>query len=584
VGAESRRLAVLHELGILDTGADERFDRMARLAAAIAETPLAAVTFIDDNRVWFKARVGIEATELEREGSFCGGSVSSMGEFVVGDASLDERFNASALVAQGGVRFYAGFPLVVGGERVGNLAVLDVVPRTLDEACLAAMREVAALAQEAIAQLALSAELARLDRSDRMRSAAMQSLAEGVILFQPSSNMAVVNSAATRILGFDEHELVRHWQQGTTEIADEFGTRLAVEDRPVNRVLAGKGPVVDQLFRWTRGDGRQITLRLTALPVEADEPTLVMSFADVTDEQEAQRALRRYEILFDRSSDVISVISAEGQLLFASPSARTTYGYEPDRVHPQGVFALVHPDDRDRMRAFHERVLAGDAADTAIICRTRTADGRWLYVESVAANLIDDPAIGGVVLTSRDVTDRYVLAQQLEHLATHDRLTGLANRALIDEHLAPALARAARSGRSMALCYIDLDNLKRINDQMGHIAGDEVLVEFTARLRSALREGDLAGRIGGDEFLAVLDSVRDEADAFNIANRILSTVAGPVHLDVGTLNLSASIGVALNRPGDTTDRLMQRSDEALLAAKRAGKSRVVAWSPAAFDD
>jgi diguanylate cyclase (GGDEF)-like protein len=197
-----------------------------------------------------------------------------------------------------------------------------------------------------------------------------------------------------------------------------------------------------------------------------------------------------------------------------------------------------------------------------------------LYLQSVAVNLLDNPAVRGIVVTSRDITDRVLLDRQLEYTATHDRLTGLVNRALIDEQLTPAMARAVRSGRRLALCYLDLDDFKRINDELGHLAGDEVLVEVGARLRGALRVGDVAGRIGGDEFVVILDPVRDEAEALAVAERILANVAGIAHLTEGSVLVGASMGVSLNMVGDTADRLLRRADSALLTAKRAGKNQV----------
>jgi diguanylate cyclase (GGDEF)-like protein/PAS domain S-box-containing protein len=561
---------------VLDSGHDQRFDSVARVARLVADAPIAVITIVDEDRVWFKARVGIAADEIEREASFCAASLSTSEAFVVEDASADERFAGSALVhGPTAIRFYAGVPISApGGERIGNLAVLDSRVRGLAPEQVAALTDLASMVDELIARGALAAELEVLHERDHLRSAALGSLDQGVLLIRPGTGLLLGNESATRILGFTDKEILQLWNAQAWETFDENGVPLPIADRPIVRAMNTREPELDRYIQWMHKGGHRVLLRLNVVPVEGVEATLVASFTDVTEQRRVENDLRRYEILFQRSTDMINVIDVDGQILYSSPSAEVTFGVMPTPQHPLGIFAMLHADEQERARAFHRRVIEGTSHEEVFVARTRTADGRWLFIESVAVNLLDHPVVRGIVITSRDVTERHVLAQELEHSATHDRLTGLANRALIDEQLAPALARAGRSGRRLALCYLDLDDFKRVNDELGHIAGDEVLVEVAARLRSALRQGDIAGRIGGDEFIALLDSVRDEDEARSTAERILATINGPANLLAGTVHLDVSIGVALNLPGDTADRLLQRSDQSLLEAKRRGKSRV----------
>jgi len=164
-------------------------------------------------------------------------------------------------------------------------------------------------------------------------------------------------------------------------------------------------------------------------------------------------------------------------------------------------------------------------------------------------------------------------AADLRHRAFHDALTGLANRALLREHLAHAIERAAR-GTPLAVLLIDLDGFKQINDVHGHAAGDHLLVTIAQRLRDAVRGADTAARLGGDEFAVVLDGMDAAEDAHFVATRLLASIQAPVQLPDGPITPRASIGVATWH-GHDIDALMHDADLAMYAAKTAGKGKVV---------
>ena len=133
------------------------------------------------------------------------------------------------------------------------------------------------------------------------------------------------------------------------------------------------------------------------------------------------------------------------------------------------------------------------------------ADGSWRYFEHTVNNLLDDPDVRGIVISSRDITDRKELEEQLRHQAFHDRLTELPNRALFTGRLEHALGRSARTGRSVAVLFLDLNNFKLVNDSLGHEVGDRLLIAVAERLKACLRPGDTVARLGGDEFTVPLD-------------------------------------------------------------------------------
>jgi diguanylate cyclase (GGDEF)-like protein len=197
-------------------------------------------------------------------------------------------------------------------------------------------------------------------------------------------------------------------------------------------------------------------------------------------------------------------------------------------------------------------------------------DGRYFECVSVAQR-IEDRTVGRV-WSFRDVTDRIRAEQRIRHNAYHDPLTRLPNRALFQDRLTQAVARARRAGSHTALLMLDLDRFKTINDTLGHAAGDRLLIEVAGRLLSRKREGDTVARLGGDEFVLIVSDLRHREDAEIVAERLLEVLKPPIHLDEHDLHVSASIGVAIYpQDGDEPSTLMKCADLALYRAKELGR-------------
>jgi diguanylate cyclase (GGDEF)-like protein/PAS domain S-box-containing protein len=309
--------------------------------------------------------------------------------------------------------------------------------------------------------------------------------------------------------------------------------------------------------------------------------------AEVDERKAAERALRaseeRFRSLVQNSSDVISIVDADGGVRYHSESVRRVLGYDPAELVDGDPLSLVHPDDRERVARFVAEAALRPGVTAAETWRVRHRDGTWLHSETVAANLLEDPNVRGLVLNTRDVSDRKELEAQLVHQAFHDGLTGLANRTLFAERVEHALARTGQG--DLAVLFIDLDDFKHVNDSLGHAAGDQLLVAAARRLQGCLRPTDVAARLGGDEFAVLLERVTDGEAAATVAGRVLDTLHQPFGLNGRTIPIKASLGVATGQPGtDEADELLRNADVAMYTAKAGGKDRFELFRPDMHED
>ncbi len=273
------------------------------------------------------------------------------------------------------------------------------------------------------------------------------------------------------------------------------------------------------------------------------------------------------------TTDIVNVVGPAGELRYTSPSGRDLL-VDLDGPHPRlRLQYLAHPDDSDRIRLALTRVRVGPGPVGPVEWRVKDRSGAWRSLESTLVNALDDPFVGGIVITSHDVTERVETAAQMHHRAFHDPLTGLPNRALLQDRLDQALHRAERSGDFVAVLYLDLDRFKVINDSLGHTAGDQVLIEVSERLTHAVRPGDTVARLGGDEFVVLAEAVGGHAEAERIGERIRASLLKPIALHGGgTAVVTTSIGITLSRQS-SSDSVLRDADTALYRAKERGRDR-----------
>ena len=244
---------------------------------------------------------------------------------------------------------------------------------------------------------------------------------------------------------------------------------------------------------------------------------------------------------------------------------------------PGDMRELVHRADIDTVLAGMKHVLRGDTPAFDVEFRIRHRDGGWPWIRS-RGRVVDRDADGRatrMVGTHADVSKRKAAEDSLRERAELDALTGLPNRALFDDRLAGAIARASRNGAGLALLFLDIDNFKGVNDTQGHPAGDALLQTTAQRLLASVRSIDTVARLAGDEFTVILEGLGDPDDAERVAAKIVEAVRAPMRLGEVAINVSVSLGLALLEAEDDSAALLKRADEALYAAKRSGRDRYV---------
>jgi diguanylate cyclase (GGDEF)-like protein/PAS domain S-box-containing protein len=290
-----------------------------------------------------------------------------------------------------------------------------------------------------------------------------------------------------------------------------------------------------------------------------------------------RRSEERFRSLVRNSSDIILILRGDGTIAYESPAVESVLGYPMEARVNREPFEIVHPDDLSRARYLVQDVLGTAGAEASAEFRVRHADGSWRTMQAVAKNLLDDPAVAGIVVNYRNVTDRRALEEQLRHQAFHDSLTGLANRALFNDRLEHALTRRASDRGPLAVLFIDLDDFKAVNDTLGHGAGDRLLVDVASRIRGSLRPVDTAARMGGDEFAILVEDVAGSGSAREVAERVLTAVSEPTHRGLG-VRVSASVGMVYSDEATATaEELLRNADVAMYLAKSQGKGRVVEY-------
>ncbi len=283
--------------------------------------------------------------------------------------------------------------------------------------------------------------------------------------------------------------------------------------------------------------------------------------------QLAERRERRFAALTENSTDLVLLVNARGSATYASPSFQSILGYAPSSLLGTGYRVLFRGQSSEALAGALDESYTGIRKARRYEFHVNHADGSAHVIDASITNCLADQSVQGVILNAQDVTQSHDALDQLVRQTTHDSLTGLPNRVLLNELLAEDLAAASDRETQLALLLIDLDRFKDVNEALGHQNGDALLCEVAERLRRHVPEGALVARLGGDEFAVVLHQA-DVEDATAFAHRLTGSLSRPFALPAQTLVISASIGIAVSEPGTLAPALLRQADVAIHAAKR----------------
>ncbi|WP_146220461.1 sensor domain-containing protein [Geodermatophilus normandii] len=410
------------------------------------------------------------------------------------------------------------------------------------------------------------APLTGLEVSRRPRTATVRKTALAVI--------TEIDERTTRMLGWTAGEMVGQRSSAFVHPDDQeraIANWLELLSRQESQRVR---------LRHRRSDGSWAWLELENQYVPADDPAdavVVTQMSDVSDEMAAHEALRQQESLLRRLTEAlpqgILQLAADRAVVHANSRLPVLLGLPAVRGWAD-LAAVADEAGRGALEAALSRAL-GDGEDTVLEVGIRTPTGETRVCAVSLVALGDREGAPGALVCVSDVTDGARMREELTARATYDPLTGCHNRASTMALLEAALAEPG--GRPTTVVFVDLDEFKPVNDTLGHHAGDELLVTTAQRLAGVLREDDVVGRLGGDEFLVVSRGV-DGPDATALGARIRAALSVPAEISAGAVRLRASLGVAVSEPGLDGAALTKRADQAMYASKEGRRGEPVLWT------
>jgi diguanylate cyclase (GGDEF)-like protein/PAS domain S-box-containing protein len=701
---ETARLKALYKYQILDTEPEEEFNDIARLAAYICKTPIVLINLIDENRQWFKAKIGMDATYFPRDVGLCLLCIQQCDTVVISDTLADQRSKANSVVTCAPyIRFYAGAPLITpDGHIIGTLCVLDYVPRSFSPEQVEALE---ALSRQVVSQLELRRNLKLapsitkreraedefhcseeylcrilksstdcikvLDLEGRLLSMSYQgqlaleiddftpylklswlefweeadqeavcfalatAKAGGVGKFQgycptakgkpkwwdvvitplmgakgkPEQLLAVsrditeykqaesererffrlslhmlciggfdgyfkfLNSAWEKTLGFTKEELLSkpyiefiHPQDRAATIAEAQKLTSGVETIAFeNRYLCKDGS-----YKWLLWNAAPFT----------EQKLIYCVVHDITQRKRVEEELCEMNLVLENAVEGISRLDTQGRFITVNRAYADKVGYQPEEMLGMEWQATVYPEERETTFAAYQYMLTTGKVE--VETRGVRKDGSVFYQHLVMISAYDkQQQFSGHYGFMKDVSERKQTEAQLWHQACHDALTGLPNRTLFIERLDRAIKRTKRQADYLfAVLFLDLDRFKVVNDSLGHLIGDQLLIAIAHRLEACLRPTDTVARFGGDEFTILLENIKDINHASYIAERIQQELTLPFNLSGHVVFTTASIGITLsttnsNRPED----ILRDADTTMYRAKASGKARCEIFDP-----
>jgi diguanylate cyclase (GGDEF)-like protein/PAS domain S-box-containing protein len=299
-------------------------------------------------------------------------------------------------------------------------------------------------------------------------------------------------------------------------------------------------------------------------------PAIERELRHMQDRHLRKTQAEHFYTLIENLHDLAVVMAVDGEIYYTSRSSERILGYQPETLAGQNFLRYVHPEDAEVVQQVIDQATQRSGASQRVKFRVRSSEGAWRRLEASGSAFRGEKALLKIALTAHDITESEAQTAALKHQSLHDELTGLPNRALLDNELTAAVQAAQTRGKGFSLLYLDLDRFQVINDTFGYRWGDFLLQQVVPRLQGALRKTDTVARVNGDEFVVLLPT-GDTNGAVRIARRLLHLLEPPFQIEGHQVTLSASIGIGLcPEHGTDVDTLLRRATLAVHQAKRTG--------------
>lgn len=400
-----------------------------------------------------------------------------------------------------------------------------------------------------------------------------------VVILNAEKQIVRFNQTSQKTSGYLFDEVQDKYLWDLFVVPEEVETVKAICDR----LATGHFPI-EYECQWLTKDGkcRLIAWSSTVLlDHHGSVEYIIMTGHDITERKQIEEALRtggeRYALAVQAANEGLWDWNLKTNEIYFSPHWKTILGYEEQEIQPSvdEWFNRVHPEDLARLKIDITTHLEGTTTSLKSEYRMLhwNGDYRWILTQGLAVRDADGRAYR-LTGSQTDITRRKMTEDELRYASLHDALTGLPNRVQFMQHLERAIGQVKENKNYVfAVLFLDLDRLKLINDSLGHLIGDQLLITVARRLKNCLRPGDTVARLGGDEFTILLENIQDAGDATRVAERLQNELALPIHLEGHKLSTSASIGIALSTAGyDRPEEVLRDADTTMYWAKARGRA------------
>jgi len=419
----------------------------------------------------------------------------------------------------------------------------------------------------------------RLHETNEKLDALIQASPQGIVAVDCDGNVTLWNRAAEEIFGWSAEEVLGKPYPAVPQ-------ERANEHRKLRELVLQGKRITDVELRRRRKDGTPIDVSLSAAPTcdGAGTPFGVISIiSDISARKRDEQELVLLKRAMESSINGITITDAthpDNPIIYVNPAFERITGYGADEVLGKNP-RFLRGDDRDQAELKKLSLAFREEREGCFVLRNYRKDGTPFWNELFIAPVRDrDGRVTNYIGVMNDITEHRRYEEQLVYQATHDPLTGLPNRNLLQDRLGQALAlEAFRRRNPICVMFLDLDNFKKVNDTLGHTVGDMLLKAVANRLKNCLRGGDTVARLGGDEYIIVLPNVREMHDVITVAKKMINVFAAPLLLMGNEIYVTASIGIALfPTDGETVDALLKNADAAMYHAKEQGKNNYQFYS------